>query len=215
MYGIYYNRTTPFLAFLEGMVRVFDWGALLELRKRWAKTGPEPEPEPETRRDKEWSDRIVDWYIRDAIAAFEAEESRRLAEDPMLPRRAFAAADIILGPLSTQEVILRYEEMVTGACDKIMNMASQRLDNDGKAEIELLRQRAKQGYMGMAAGFILSMLLAASAMYLIFSGHDWAGFSIVGLNIALAVSASVYISKAQVRGKLYTRDFFSRKRRKL
>ena len=213
MYGIYYNRTTPILAFLEGMVRVFDWGALLELRKRWRRSGSQAEPEVWD--DDEWSERIVDWYIRDAIATFETEESGKLSHDPMLPRRSFAVADIMLGPLSTNEVILRYEEAVPGACDRIMGMASGRLKSDGKAEIELLKRRGKQGLMGMTAGFILSLLLAASALYLIIVGHDWAGLSMVGLNIALAVCSSVYISKAQVRKKLYTRDFFSRKKRKL
>ncbi len=213
MYGIYYNRTTPVLAFLEGMVRVFDWGALLELRKKWRKRDSESESEPW--RDDEWSERIVDWYIRDAIATFEKEETGALSEDPMLPRRSFVVADILLGSLSTNEVILRYEESVPGACDRIMSMASERLNHDGKAEIELLKQRGRQGYMGMAVGFILSLLLAVSALYLIILGHDLAGFSMVGLNIALAVAASIYISKAQVRGKLYTRDFFLRKRRKL
>ena len=213
MYGIYYNRTTPFLAFLEGMVRVFDWGALLELRKRWRKRGSEPQPD--SWKDDGWSERIVDWYIRDAIATFEKEETGRLSEDPMLHRRNFAAADVVLGPLSIQEVILRYEEIVSGACDRIMGMASEKLDHDGKAEVELLKQRAKQGYIGMAAGFVLSLLLAISAVYLLFFGNDWAGFSLVGVYIAIPVLVSVYISKAQVRGKLYTRDFFSRKKRKL
>ena len=212
MYSIYYNRTTPFLAFLEGLMRVFDWGVFLELRKRWLKRWSGPEPE--SGRDKEWGDRIVDWYIRDAIATFETEESPRLSEDPMLSRRSFAAADIVLGPLSTQEVILRYEGLVAGACDRIMGMASEKLEHDGKAEIELLKQRAKQGYMGMAAGFILSLLLAASAMYLLYSGNGVAGFSLVGIYIAIPVFVSTYISKAQVRGKLYTRDFFSRKKHK-
>ena len=213
MYSIYYNRTTPFLAFLEGMVRVFDWGLLLEIKKRWRKG--KSELDPDSPQDKEWSNRIVDWYIRDSIAAFERAESVKLAEDPMLYRRSFAVADVLLGSPSTQEVILRYEEMVAGACDRIMSRAADRLEDDGKAELELLKQRARQGYWGMAVGFILSLLLAASAMYLLFSGNDLAGFSIFGFNIAIAVSVSVYISKAQVRRKLYTRDFFLRKRRKL
>lgn len=212
MYSIYYNRTTPILAFLEGMIRIFDWGNLLEMRKRWRRN--RSGPEPKTQEDKEWSNRIVDWYIRDAIATFEAEESRRLAEEPILPRRSFAAANVLLGPLSNQDIILRYEEVVTGACDRIMGMASEKLDNDGKAEIELLKQRARQGYMGMATGFVFSLLLACSAIFLLFSGHDMAGFLLVGVYIAIPVVVSVYISKAKVRGKLYTRDFFpTRKQR--
>ena len=212
MYSIYYNRTTPFLAFLEGMVRVFDWGILLEMRKRWRKS--KTEAEPESRNNKEWGERIVDWYIRDAIATFESEESGRLSENPMRLRRSFAIADTMLGPLSSQEVILTYEEAVPGACDRIMSAASERLEHDGNVELELFKQRGRQGYMGMAVGFMVSLLFAASALYLIIAGHKWAGLCIVGINIGLAVSATAYISKAQVRRKLYTRDFFSRKKRK-
>ena len=210
MYRSYYNRTTPILAFLEGFVRVFDWGILLEIRRRWGKGGAEPE----TRRDKEWGNRIVDWYMRDAIATFETQELDRLAEEPILPRRTSAAADVLLGPLPTKEVILWYEQIVPGACDRIMNMASERLERDGDAEVELLKQRGRQGYMGMIAGLVLSLLLAASALYLIIVGYQLAGFFIVGINISLAVLATAYVSKAQVRRKLYTRDFFSWKRRR-
>lgn len=212
MYRIYYNRTTPILAFLEGMMRVFDWGRLLEMSKRWRKR--RSEPAPKTYEDEQWGDRIVDWYIRDAIATFETEEFRKLSEEPILPRRSSASANIVLGPLPNQEVILRYEQVVAGACDRIMGLASEKLDHDGKAEIELLRERAKQGFMGMAAGFVLSLLLAVSAMFLLVTGNDLAGFSIVGVYIAIPVAVSVYISKAKVRDKLYTRDFFSWKRHK-
>lgn len=211
MYGIYYNRTTPFLAFLEGMVRVFDWAALLELRK--GRNRPKP-TEDETRTDKEWRDRIVSWYIRDAIATFEAQESGKLAAEPMLYRRCFAIANVLLGPMPSQQVILRYEDVVKGALDRIMGMAEDRLDRDGKAELELLRQRGRQGYMGMAAGFILAMLLTGGSLYLLLSVSAWAGLAIMGVNFALAITASVYVTKAQVRDKLYTRDFFPVKKRK-
>ncbi len=210
MYSIYQNRTTPFLAFLEGMVRAFDWGALLELRKLRAKR----ESEDEKKEDQEWSDRIVDWYIRDAIGSFEAEEVRRLAEDPMLKRRSFALADIVMGPVSTQEAILRYEEIVPGACNRIMERATQNLSHDGKAEIKLLKERARQGYIGMAVGFILGILVAGYAMYLIYSELSATGFAIIGMYIAFGMSVSVYISKAQLRRKIYTRDFFPRRRRR-
>ena len=208
MYGIYQNRTTPFLAFLEGMARAFDWGALLELRKSQAKRESEDEAR-EAREDKEWRDRIVDWYIRDSIGAFEAEESRKLVVDPMLRRRAFAVADILLGPVPTQKAILRYEELVPGACDRIMERATQRLENDGETEIELLKERAKQGYMGMAAGFILGLLFTGMALFLVYTDRSWPGFSLIGGYIGIALAVSIYISKAQLRRKFYTRDFFS------
>ena len=210
MYSIYQNRTTPFLAFLEGLVRAFDWGILLEFRK----ARKERRSDKEEREDREWRDRIVDWYIRDSIGAFEAQEAGKLAKDPMLSRRAFAVADIFLGPVSTQDAILRYEQLVPGACDRIMERATARLDRDGEAEIDLLKERAKQGYMGMAAGFILMLLFTGSALFLVYTDRSWAGFSLIGLYIGIAVCVSVYISKAKLRRKFYTRDFFARKKRR-
>lgn len=209
MYSVYYNRTTPVLAFFEGMVRSFDWGALVELVKRRQRD----EPERERRRDKGWSERIVTWYIRDSISAFEAEETRKLARDAMLYRCRSAAANVMLGPMPTKDVILRYENMVPGACDRIMNRASERLEQDGDAELELLKQRGRQGYMGMAAGFALAMLLTGIALLLILTGNSWAGFGVMGINGVLGASASIYVTKAQVRDKLYTRDFFPGKKR--
>ncbi len=214
MYGIYYNRTTPFLAFLEGMVRVFDWGMVLELRKRWSKK--DSESEAESRRDEEWSERIIDWYIRDSIATFEAEESENLPEDPLLPRRSCVAANILLGAFPVEDVLMQYEVAVSGAGKRIMEKASEKLKQDGRAEIELLKQRIRQGCIGMIVGCILATSLTGSGLLLVYTGHDAAGYSLFGLNMALVVSASVYISKAQVRRKYYTRDFFFfRKKRKI
>lgn len=213
MYGIYYNRTTPILAFLEGMVRVFDWAALLELRKRRRRNQPEDDTAADQERH-ERNDLIVNWYINDSISAFESAETGKLTNDATLYRRRSAIANALLGPTPSQQVILRYEELVPGACDLIMGRAQQRLEQDGKHELELLRQRGRQGNMGMIAGFILAMLLTGGALLMLLTGNPWGGLAIMGINIALAVAASVYVTKAQVRDKLYTRDFFPVKKRK-
>ena len=207
MYSLYYNRSTPFFAFLEGLVRMFDWSALLELRKSRSVKQDDDNQTPE---DDEWSDRIVDWYIRDSIATFEREESRNLAGVPVPYRRAAAVADIVLGPLPVEDVILCYESIVPGACDRIMHRASANLKGDGEEQVQLLKERARQGYIGMGVGFILTMLLSCSAMYLCLSGHLAAGLSIAGIFVGLVAAASGYVSKAQLRRKYYTRDFFSR-----
>ncbi len=208
MYSVYCNRTTPFFAFLEGMVRMFDWLAVLELRRYRSRR----EEESESRND-EWSDRIVDWYIRDSIATFEVDEAESLREVPILPRRSFAVADIVLGPVPMQEAILHYEEIVPGACDRIMQRASDKLKDDGRAEIELLKERAKQGYLGMALSFLITILLMLGAFLLSLSGNYWAAFSLVVVIFVLVFSASVYVTKAQVRRKFYTKEFFSRRSR--
>ena len=210
MYSAYLNRTTPILAFLEGVVRSFDWGVILEMRKSRARR----EAEFKNQEDEHWKERIVEWYVRDSIGVFEAEEAKKLAGDPMLSRRACAVADAVLGPVSTQEAILRYEQLVPGACDRIMERASQRLDNDGEAEIGLLKERIKQGYMGMAVGFLIAIMITACALFFVYTDRSVAGFSFFGLYFGLVLTVSVYISKARVRRKFYTRDFFPRKKRR-
>lgn len=202
MYDLYCNRSTPVLAFLEGMVRMFDWSALLELRK--SRSAREPEEEQD-----DWSDRIVDWYIRDSIASFEREEFPRLAQATVPYRRAFAVADVVLGSPRVQDVILCYESVVPGACDRIMQQASSNLKRDGDEQIRLLKERARQGYIGMAVGFILAVLLSGSAMYLSLSGHLAAGLWVAAVFFAMVTAASVYVSLSRVRRKFYTREFFS------
>ena len=206
MYSAYLNRTTPFLAFLEGVVRSFDWGVILEIRKSRARR----DSEAKESEDENWKERIVDWYIRDSIGAFESEESGRLAGDPMLSRRAFAVADAVLGPVPSREAILWYEQVVPGAGERIMERASKRLDHDGEVEIDLLKERIRQGYMGLAVGFIIAVLLSAAAMFFIYTDRSLAGFSFLGVYFGLVLAVSVYISKARVRRKFYTRDFFPR-----
>ena len=208
MYSVYCNRTTPFFAFLEGMVRMFDWVALLELRRFRSTREAEP-----AKHDDELSDRIVDWYIRDSITTFEVDEAESLRRVAILPRRSFGVADIVLGPMPMQDVILCYEELVPGACDTIMQRASDKLKADGQAEIQLLKDRARQGYKGMAVSFLITVLLALGAFLLSLFGNYWAAFSLVAVIFALVVSASAYVSKAQVRRKFYTREFFSRRSR--
>ena len=185
---------------------MFDWGALLELRR--FRSGSELDYE-----DDGWNDRIVDWYIRDSIDVFESQEAESLREVPILPRRSSQVADIVLGSLPAQEVILLYETVVPGACDRIMRRASEKLDHDGRAELQLLRDRARQGYVGMAVGFLLTMLLALGAFFLILSDYYWAGSMVAAIILALVVSTSVYVSRAQLRRKFYTRDFFIRRSR--
>ena len=208
MYSVYCNRTTPFFAFLEGMVRMFDWAALIELRRYRSKKEEEPEIQ-----DDGWSDRIVDWYIRDSIATFEVSEAESLRQVPILPRRSFAVADVVLGPMPMQDVILCYEELVPGACDTIMQRASDKLKDDGQAEIELLKERARQGYMGMGASFLLTVFLMFGAFFLSLSGNYWAALSLVAVIFALVISASAYVTKARVRRKFYTNEFFFRRSR--
>ena len=202
MHLIYDSYATPVSAFFEGMVRVFDWGALLLALRRKQRQFSFNADDPER------SQRVVDSYIRDAIATFEVEESEKLSEIPFVSRRGCPAADITLGPLPNEDVIITYEEIVPGAVSRIMGRASDRLKGDSQAELEHFKGLCQKGHRGMIVGFILTLLLSASALLLIFAGALFPGLVLVGINIATGVLSTVYVSKAGLRGRWFTGEFF-------
>jgi uncharacterized membrane protein len=204
MHLIYGSHATPLAAFLEGMVRIFDWGALLLALRRDKRRSFFDD------RDPERSSRVVDRYIRAAVGTFESEEADTLAQLPIVPRRGCAIADILLGPVPMDQVIIQYEEIVPGAVDRILGNASERLRTDTQAELKYFDNLCRQGYRGMVAGFVLTLLLAVSALFLVFFDMLWVGITLVGINIMLGVSASVYVSRAGLRRRWFTGEFLPR-----
>ena len=55
---------------------------------------------------------------------------------------------------------------------------------------------SKRSYLGLVAGFALSAMVVGGGIYLIATGHDWAGASLVGLNLAGLAGVFVYGSKS-------------------
>ena len=201
---IYGSHETPLAAFLEGLVRVFDWGVLLlVLRRRQRRSLLESEASQQSRR-------VVDRYINDAVADFESEEIHNLSTIPIIPRWGCAIVDIVLGPLPNGEVVVCYEQVVPGAVDRIMGQASGRLKDDSGAEMENFDDLCRQGSRDMIAGFSLALSSVVVALFLVYINLLRAGMKLVGINIARGVSATVYVSRAGLRRKWFTGEFFPR-----
>lgn len=54
-----------------------------------------------------------------------------------------------------------------------------------------------RGYLGLLAGFIISVLGIGGGIYLIATGHDWAGLSLAGINLTSLVGVFVYGAKTR------------------
>lgn len=204
MHLIFSSYATPTTAFFEGLVRVFDWWSMfLALRRKHRSISFGGY-------NSERSQQVIDRYVRDSISAFEIEEADRLSEVPFIPRRVSVAADTTLGPLPSDDVIIHYEGIVPGAVDRIMGLASDRLKDDSAAELKYFSSLCRQGYRGMVAGFVLTILLGTGALFLVYFNVLWAGILLVGANFALGACATAYVSWAGLRGRWFTGDFFPR-----
>ena len=185
-------------------MRIFDWWAIfLSLRRKSREIFVVDD-------DPDRNERVVDQYVRDSIADFEIEEADRLRQVPFIPRRVSVVADRVLGPLPTEEVIIHYESIVPGAVNRIMGRAAARLKSDSKAELNHFKNLCRQGFRGMVTGFIFTLILTASALFLVYSNFLWAGILLVATNFALGASSTLYVSKAGLRGRWFTGEFFPR-----
>ena len=133
-----------------------------------------------------------------------------MSQVPFIPRRISVAADATLGPLPSDEVIIHYEGIVPGAVDRIMGLASDRLKSDSEAELNYITRLCRQGFRGMVAGFILTLLLGGSAMFLLYTDVLWAGLLLVGINLALGVCSTAYVTRVGLRARWFTGEFFPR-----
>lgn len=110
------------------------------------------------------------------------------------------------GPIPPPDELRQYDDLIPGAAERIMRMweaqASQRIQaenrrieqDDRRIEIEGKRVEveSKRGYLGLAFGFAISLLLIAIGAYVVVWGNPWVGVAIIGVDIAAIAGIFVW-----------------------
>ena len=65
---------------------------------------------------------------------------------------------------------------------------------------------SRRAYLGLVAGFIISALGIGGGIYLIATGHDWAGLALAGINLTGLVGVFVYGSKARLDERIHNAE---------
>lgn len=99
-------------------------------------------------------------------------------------------------PLPPPNALARYNDVLPGAAERILQMAERQQEQDHNAQMEAIGiertvvvSDARRAYLGLLAGFIIFLLVISGGIYLIASGYDWAGIVQLALT-CLAWSAS-------------------------
>lgn len=107
-------------------------------------------------------------------------------------------------PLPPPNLLERYDAILPGAADRILQMSEKQQEHTHNLEttaigIErtVIVSDARRGYFGMTAGFIISVLVILGGIFLIATGHEWAGSVLVGINLTGLAGVFVYGSKAR------------------
>ena len=89
------------------------------------------------------------------------------------------SAQAWIGPLPDPVTMERYERLAPGAAERFLSMMEgevihrQVMDN---------RESRRQDW-GIAAAFIIVILIVAAGAGLIYLGHGWAGAAVIGINV--------------------------------
>jgi uncharacterized membrane protein len=100
-------------------------------------------------------------------------------------------------PLPPPDALQRYEEILPGSANRILEMAEKQHEHRISIERTIVFGNSRRAYLGLAAGFIISALGIGGGIYLIATGHDWAGLALAGVNLTGLVGVFVYGSKAR------------------
>ena len=107
-------------------------------------------------------------------------------------------------PLPPPNALARYNDVLPGAAERILQMAEKQQEQDHNVQMEAIGiertvvvSDARRAYFGLLAGFIISLLVIGGSIYLITTGHDWAGVVLIGINLSGLIGVFVYGSKAR------------------
>ena len=97
-----------------------------------------------------------------------------------------------LGPIPPPDMLQRFDEVVPGAAERILETAEKQADHRMRMEETVIEGDSTRSYLGLIAGFILSAGTIAGGIFLIMNGHDWAGGLLVGVNLVGLAGVFVY-----------------------
>ncbi len=98
-------------------------------------------------------------------------------------------AQVFTGPLPPPEQLIKYNEAVPNAAERIIAMAEKQAAHRQELETTVLKAEARRSSLGLTAVFVLSVLALSASTFSIYTGHDLAGASIFGASLASIVIA--------------------------
>ena len=96
------------------------------------------------------------------------------------------------GPLPPPAVLQGYEDIVPGAANRILEMAERQSEHRQQLEKTVVNGESRMSILGLVAGFVLSTMVIGGGIYLIASGHDFAGAALIGINLVGLATVFVY-----------------------
>ncbi|MBI2919400.1 MAG: DUF2335 domain-containing protein [Chloroflexi bacterium] len=96
------------------------------------------------------------------------------------------------GPIPPPAMLQQYNDVIPDAANRILRMAEQQVEHRQFLEKTVVVGDSKRADRGLWAGLFVTLSLVVGAVFLVYTGHDWAGVAIAGLDIVGLASVFVY-----------------------
>ena len=104
-------------------------------------------------------------------------------------------AQAFAGPLPPPQILEKYNNIVTGAADRIIAMAENQAKHRHQLELEVINSEIKNSRTGLHYGLIIGLSSIIGGVVCILLGHQIGGSIIGGSGITGLVSVFVYGSR--------------------
>jgi uncharacterized membrane protein len=96
------------------------------------------------------------------------------------------------GPLPPPEVLVRYNQAVPDAAERILRMAEQQAANRREIELRSIRSQCRDSLLGLVSAFLIGMSSLACSTIVTWQGHPVSGTILGGTGLAAIIAAFVY-----------------------
>jgi len=107
------------------------------------------------------------------------------------------AAQQYSGPIPPAEQLIKYNDAVPNAAERILSMAEKQSEHRRNLETKALNGNSNRASAGLGFAFVLSAATLASSVYVILQGHDVAGGALFSGTLVSLVGSFVYGSNQQ------------------
>ncbi len=103
------------------------------------------------------------------------------------------------GPLPPADQLVRYNDAVPNAAERILVMAEQQSAHRRNLETKALSSDTFRATLGLIFGFVLALITVAGSIYLIMNNQGYFGVGLFGATLAGIVGTFVYGTKNRRR----------------
>lgn len=101
------------------------------------------------------------------------------------------------GPIPAPNHLREYDDLVPGSAKQIMDLFEAQSRHRMAMESHVIRSDVRRSWTGLILGFVVAMTVVLCGTWMIATGHDWAGGSMITTGLGSIVGVFVYGSRSQ------------------